>query len=194
MIRLPAKSIVRWRWPIVGAWVAVTVLMAPLGRNLHERLRVGGQNLTHSESTDAEDAIRFGFNSPYASFAAVAIQHPTLTLSSRRYTSYVDSITAALRRLPFVLETLNWRNSDDASFVSRDGRITFVLVGLSADSSATADTPLLRSTVAQVQHRFGSDFLTYLTGDPAFDYDLRTTAADDSRLMEQRLIPATMLL
>ncbi len=194
MIRLPAKSIVRWRWPIVGAWIAITALMVPLGRNLHQRLRVGGQNLTQSESTEAEDIIRDDFETPYAAFAAVAIQHPTLTLSSRRYANYVDSMTAALRRLPFVLTTLNWRNADDASFRSRDGRITFILIGLSADSSATGDTPLLRGAVAQVQRRFGGDFQTYVTGDPAFDYDLRTTAADDSRVMEQRLVPATIVL
>ncbi|HVM43588.1 MAG TPA: MMPL family transporter [Gemmatimonadales bacterium] len=194
MIRLPARTIVRWRWPIVCAWVALTALMVPLGEKVHERLHVGGENLSHSESTAAEDLIRSDFDSPYAAFAAVAIRHPSLTLRSRRYTAYVDSITAALRRLPFVLQTLNWRNAEDEAFRSRDGRITFVLIGLSADSSATSDTPLLRQTVATVQQRFGSDFRTYVTGDPAFDYDIRTIAADDSRLMEQRLVPLTMLL
>ena len=194
MIRLPARTIVRWRWPIVFAWVALTAVMAPLGERLHERLHVGGENLSHSESTAAEDLIRNDFDSPYAAFAAVAIRHPSLTLRSRRYTAYVDSITAALQRLPFVLQTLNWRNAEDEAFRSRDGRITFVLIGLSADSSATSDTPLLRAAVADVQQRFGSDFRTYVTGDPAFDYDIRTIAADDSRRMEQRLIPLTMLL
>ena len=194
MIRLPARTIVRWRWPIVCAWVAFTALMVPLGEKVHERLHVGGENLSHSESTAAEDLIRSDFNSPYAAFAAVAIRHPSLTLRSRRYTAYVDSITAALQRLPFVLQTLNWRNAEDEAFRSRDGRITFVLIGLSADSSATSDTPLLRQTVANVQQRLGSDFRTYVTGDPAFDYDIRTIAADDSRLMEQRLVPLTMLL
>jgi len=194
VIRLPARTIVRWRWPIVCAWVAFTALMVPLGEKVHERLHVGGENLSHSESTAAEDLIRSDFDSPYAAFAAVAIRHPSLTLRSRRYTAYVDSITAALQRLPFVLQTLNWRNAEDEAFRSRDGRITFVLIGLSADSSATSDTPLLRQTVANVQQRFGSDFRTYVTGDPAFDYDIRTIAADDSRLMEQRLVPLTMLL
>jgi RND superfamily putative drug exporter len=194
VIRLPARTIVRWRWPIVLAWVALTAVMAPLGEKLHERLHVGGENLSHSESTTAEDLIRNDFDSPYAAFAAVAIRHPSLTLRSRRYTAYVDSITATLQRLPFVLQTLNWRNAEDEAFRSRDGRITFVLIGLSADSSATSDTPLLRAAVATVQQRFGSDFRTYVTGDPAFDYDIRTIAADDSRRMEQRLIPLTMLL
>jgi RND superfamily putative drug exporter len=194
VIRLPAKSIVRWRWPIVAAWLGVTAAMVPVARGLQERLHVGGKNLHNSESTRAEEMVADRFGSPYATFVAVAIQHPTLTLAKRRYASYVDSLSAALRRLPFVLNTLNWRNADSATFQSRNGRITFVLAGLNKNDSATSYMPRLRAVVEAVQRRFGSDFETYVTGDPAFDYDVRTIAAADSRLMERRLIPTTLVL
>jgi len=193
VIRLPAKSIVRWRWPIVAAWLAVTAAMVPVGRELPQRLHVGGKNLQNSESTRAEEMIAQRFGSPYATFVAVAIQHPSLTLASRRYAAYVDSISAALRRLPFVLNTLNWKTADDPTFLSRNGRITFVLAGLNKNDSATSYVPRLRAAVSAVQQRFGSDFETVVTGDPAFDYDVRTIAAEDSRLMEQRLIPLTLV-
>ena len=194
MIQLPAKSIVRWRWPIVVGWLAVTAAMVPVGRELQQRLHVGGKNLHSSESTVAEEMIGRRFGSPYATFVAVVIQHPSLKLATRRYAAYVDSITAALARLPFVLKTLNWRTADDPTFQSRNGRITFVLAGLSQNDSATSYTPPLRAAVQAVQQRFGSDFETVVTGDPAFDYDVRTIAAEDSRLMEQRLIPLTLVL
>jgi len=194
VIQLPAKSIVRWRWPIVVTWLAVTAAMVPVGRELQQRLHVGGKNLHSSESTIAEEMIARRFGSPYATFVAVVIQHPSLTLATRRYSAYVDSISAALARLPFVLKTLNWRTADDPTFQSRNGRITFVLAGLSQGDSATSYTPTLRAAVQAVQQRFGSDFETVVTGDPAFDYDVRTIAAEDSRLMEQRLIPLTLVL
>jgi uncharacterized membrane protein YdfJ with MMPL/SSD domain len=193
VIRLPAKSIVRWRWPIVAAWLAVTAAMVPVGRELQQRLHVGGKNLQSSESTRAEDMISGRFGSPYATFVAVVIQHSSLTLSTRRYAAYVDSISTALARLPFVLKTLDWRTADDPSFLSRNRRITFVLAGLNKNDSATSYVPRLREAVSAVQQRFGSDFETVVTGDPAFDYDVRTIAADDSRLMEQRLIPLTLV-
>ena len=194
MIRLPAKSIVRWRWPIVAAWLALTAGMVPVGRELQQRLHVGGKNLHSSESTRAEEMISNRFGSPYATFVAVAIRHPSLKLTTRRYSAYVDSISTALARLPFVLKTLNWRTADDPTFQSRDGRITFVLAGLNQNDSATSYTPRLRQAVRDVQQRFGSDFETVVTGDPAFDYDVRTIAAEDSRLMEQRLVPLTLVL
>jgi len=193
VIHLPAKSIVRWRWPIVAAWLAVTVAMVPVGRELQQRLHVGGKNLQSSESTRAEDMIAQRFGSPYATFVAAVIHHPSLTLSTRRYSAYVDSINAALARLPFVLKTLDWRTADDPTFLSRDGRTTFVLAGLNQNDSATSYVPRLRAAISAVQQRFGSDFETVLTGDPAFDYDVRTIAADDSRLMEQRLVPLTLV-
>ncbi len=194
MIRLPAKSIVRWRWPIVAVWLAATGAMVPVGRELQQRLHVGGKNLHSSESTMAEEMLADRFGSPYATFVAVVIHHPSLTLGYRRYGAYVDSISAALGRLPFVLKTLNWRTSDDPTFRSRTGRTTFVLAGLSNHDSATSYTPALRAAVRAVQRRFGSDFETAVTGDPAFDYDVRTIAAEDSRLMERRLIPITLVL
>jgi RND superfamily putative drug exporter len=194
VIRLPAKSIVRWRWPIVAAWLALTAGMVPVGRELQQRLHVGGKNLHSSESTRAEEMISRRFGSPYATFVAVVIQHPSLTLATRRYAAYVDSISTALARLPFVLKTLNWRTADDPTFQSRNGRITFVLAGLNQNDSATSYTPRLRAAVRDVQQRFGSDFETVVTGDPAFDYDVRTIAAEDSRLMERRLIPLTLVL
>ncbi len=194
MIRLPAKNIVRWRWPIVAAWLALTAAMVPVGHELQQRLHVGGKNLHSSESTTAEEMLGTRFGSPYATFVAVVIQHPSLTLSTRRYAAYVDSIGAALRRLPFVLKTLDWRSADDPSFLSRNRRITFVLAGLNRGDSATSYTPRLRSAVHDVQQRIGSDFETAVTGDPAFDYDVRTIAAEDSRLMERRLIPLTLVL
>ena len=193
MIRLPAKQVVRWRWPIVAAWLALTAVMVPVGRELQQRLHVGGKNLHSSESTRAEDMISQRFGSPYATFVAAVIRHPSLTLSTRRYSAYVDSINSALARLPFVLKTLDWRTADDPTFLSRDGRTTFVLAGLNQNDSATSYVPRLRAAVSAVQQRFGSDFETVLTGDPAFDYDVRTIAADDSRLMEQRLIPLTLV-
>ncbi len=191
-MKLPAKSVVRWRWPIVVVWVALAAAAWPAGLDLHQKLQVAGESLTNSEASRAERVLHTRFGSSYTTFAAVAIRHRTLTLGTRRYAAYVDSLDAALRRLPFVKNTLDWRS--DEAFRSRDGRITFILVGLQSQDSATSDTPGLRSTVQSVQRRIGGDFETYVTGDPAFDYDVRTVAAHDSRVMEQRLAPTTLLL
>lgn len=195
LIPLPARTIVRWRWPIVAAWVALAAAMWPVAHEIHNRLQVGGRDLPGAESTEAEAIIRDQYATSFSSFAVVAVRHPRLTVDSTRYASYLDSLVRAIERLPFAQKTLTWRTSGDPTFVSPDGRITFVLVGMREQADgATSEVPILRDAVHAVQAAIGPDFVTLVTGSPAFDYDTRTVAAQDSDRLEQRLLPLTWLL
>jgi RND superfamily putative drug exporter len=195
LIPLPARTIVRWRWPIVVGWVAVAAAMWPVAREIHNRLQVGGRDLPGAESTEAEAIIRTRFATSFSAFTLVAIRHPTLTVDSGRYAAYIDSLVGAIERLPFTLKTVTWRTAGDPSVVSPDGRITFVLVGMREQSDgATSEIPALREAVGAVQAAVGPDFVTHVTGSPAFDYDTRSVAAQDSDRLEQRLLPLTWLL
>ncbi len=195
LIPLPARLIVRWRWPIIIAWAVLGAALTPIAREIHTRLQVGGTNLPGAESSAAEDIVRLQFTSSFSSFALVVIQHPSLTVDSVRYGAYVDSLTRAMDRLPFVQKTVTWRSSGDPTFVSRDGRITFVLASLREErGGATPHVPLLREAVDAVRQPPGGGFEAHVTGNPAFDYDTRTVAAQDSDRLERRLLPLTWLL
>jgi len=111
LIPLPANLIVRWRWPIVALWLALAVVIVPVAGQVHERLQVGGQNMPGSESTRAENLVREQFANDFTAFAVVVVKSDSLTLDSPRFASYVDSITVALQRLPFVLKTLTWQSA-----------------------------------------------------------------------------------
>lgn len=195
LIALPARTIVRWRWPIVIGWVLLAAAMWPVAREIHTRLQVGGRDLPGAESTEAEAIIRARFATSFSAFAIVAVRHRTLTVDSARYAAYLDSLVRAIERLPFAQKTVTWRNAGDPSVVSPDGRITFVLVGMrELADGATSEIPALREAVHAAQAAVGPDFVTQVTGSPAFDYDTRTVAAQDSDRLEQRLLPLTWLL
>ena len=195
LIALPARTIVRWRWPIVIGWVLLAAAMWPVAREIHTRLQVGGRDLPGAESTEAEAIIRARFATSFSAFALVAIRHRTLSVDSAHYAAYIDSLVGAIERLPFAQKTVTWRNAGDPSVVSPDGRITFILVGMrELADGATSEIPALREAVHTVQAAVGPDFVTHVTGSPAFDYDTRTVAAQDSDRLEQRLLPLTWLL
>jgi RND superfamily putative drug exporter len=197
VIPLPANFIVRWRWLIVGIWVALAVLVVPIARGVHEKLQVGGQDLKGAQSTIAEGMIRDKFATSFASFAAVVIQHESVTVDDARYATFVDSLTRALRREPFVLQTIDYRQGADvAELRSADGRTTIIIVGLRQDSSNNPTTfvPRLRDVIATTKAAAAPGFATFLTGGPAFDYDTRTVTADDSRRLERAVIPLSLLL
>jgi len=176
-------------------WAALAATLTPVAREIHTRLQVGGVDMPGAESSIAEDIIRRRFASSFSSFAVVVVRHETLTVDSARFGAYVDSMTRAMERLPFVLKTLTWRNSGDRGFVSPDGRTTFVLASLRENrDGATSQIPLLREAIQSERALVGQDFTTHVTGSPAFDYDTRTVAAQDSDRLEQRLLPLTWLL
>ncbi len=197
MIPLPANFIVRWRWLIVALWIALAAVVMPLAKEVHQRLQVGGQDLPGAESTRAEEMVREQFATAFASFGVVVIRHDSLTVDDPRYAAYVDSLTAELRRLPFVLQTVNYRQgSDVADLRSADGHITLIIVGLRQlnDNDPTAYTPRLRELLAAMAAGPGDGFTTHLTGGPAFDYDTRTVTAEDSARLERAVIPLSLLL
>ena len=197
MIPLPANFIVRWRWPIVVAWACFAALMVPFAREVQQRLQVGGQNLPNSESTRAETLVRDRIGTPFANFVVVAVRHDSLTLDDAPFAAYVDSLTTALDRLPFVLQTLNWRRGGSVTrFRSADGKITFVIAGLrqARDNDPTTEVPQLREAVRETEAGLPPGFETHVTGSPAFDYDTRTVVAEDSESLERHLIPLTWLL
>lgn len=196
MIPLPANFIVRWRWPIVVAWALFAALMVPVASELQQRLQVGGQNLPNSESTRAKEIVRDRIGTPFASFVVVAVRHDSLTLDDPAYAAWVDSLTTTLDRLPFVLQTLNWRRAGAARFRSADGGTTFVVAGLRqhSDNDPTSYVPRLREAIREAKVGAAPGFEAHVTGSPAFDYDTRTVAAEDSNSLERHLIPLTWLL
>ena len=195
LIPLPARLIVRFRWPIVITWVVLGAALTPVAREIHTRLMVGGKDLPGAESSEAEAIVRRDFVQSFSSFALTVVRHPTLTVDSARYGAFVDSLTRAMERLPFVQKTVTWRSTGDPNIVSHDRRITFVLASLRENrDGATSHIPFLREAIAAEQSRVGPDFESHVTGSPAFDYDTRTVAAQDSDRLEQRLLPLTWLL
>jgi putative drug exporter of the RND superfamily len=196
LIPLPARFVVRWRWPIVAVWVLITALFIPLANNVHHSLQVGGQEMPDAESTRAEMIVRQRFNTPYPAFAVAVVRHDTLRLDEPRYQAYVDSLTVGLQRLGYVLGTINWRSSVDAGFVSPDRKTTFVLAGLRQenDNDPTRYIPEIRTELRRIQAAHGASFTTLLTGSPAFDYDTRTVASEDSARIERAVIPLALLL
>ena len=197
MIPLPANFIVRWRWLIVLAWTVLGVIVVPVASDVTHRLQVGGQNLRRAESTRAETMIRERFATDFSAFSVLVVKHESLTVDDAAYGAYLDSLSRALSRLPFVLKTLDWRRvGQTMELRSADGHITLLIAGLRQinDNDPTSYTPQIREAVAAMKARLGEGFETYLTGGPAFDFDTRTVTAEDSGRLERAVLPLSLLL
>jgi len=194
LIPLPAKLIIRWRWPIVAFWLLLVALIVPVASEVQHRLQVGGQEMERFESTRAEHLIRDRFATSFAAFAAVVIKHDSLAGGDPRYDAYLDSVALTLQRLPFVLQTLSPRQGGATSALqSADGHISMIVAGLRQvnDNDPPNYVPRLREALATLR---SGGFTTLLTGSPAFDYDTRTVTAEDSAKIERLVAPIALLL
>jgi RND superfamily putative drug exporter len=197
LIPLPARAIVRWRWPILLFWVVVTAVTVPVANDVQHRLQVGSAEPSWFESTRAESILRKRFGSSFAAFVAIVVRHDSLGVDDPAYAGYLDSLAHAMRRLPFVLQTVTPTGPGGlADLRSPDGRLAVLLVGLRQvnDADPPNFVPRLRSTIDSTAPPASDGFATYVTGGPAFDYDTRTVTAEDSGRLERAVIPLALLL
>jgi len=197
LIPLPATFIVRWRWPIVAAWALLAALVVPAAQEVHERLQVGGQKLHEFESARADRMLRERFSTPFTAFVAVVVRHDSLRAGQPRFDAYVDSLTLALERLPYVLRTVSPRQGGlGQPLTSADGHVALILAGLrkASDADPPNYVPRIREALHDARAGIGDGFETYVTGSPAFDYDTRIITAEDSARVERLVLPIALLL
>ena len=198
MLALPARAIVRLRWLVIAAWIAIAALMAPRASHVHELLAVRSSYQRKDESARATQLITQAFPRPFAEYLAIVVRGP-VRWTHPRFRTLLDSLTAAAERKPYVTQVVSSRRLGDSTFVSQDRRTTFLIAALAPrTNSGMRDNlvPDLRTTLRQVQAALGdaTDFEVRVTGNTALDYDVRIISAEDTRHGERRALPLTLVV
>lgn len=198
MLALPARAIVRLRWLVIAAWIAIAALLAPRATHVHEGLAVRSSYQRKDESARATKLITQSFPRPFAEYLAIVVRGP-VRWTHPRFRILLDSLTAAAERKPYVTQVVSLRRLGDSTFVSSDRRTTFLIAALAP--STTGDlrdnlVPDLRATLRAVQASLSdaADFEVRVTGNQALDYDVRTISAEDTSHGERRALPLTLVV
>ncbi len=198
VVTVLARWVVRWRGWLIAAWAALAVMLAPAAARVHQVLAVRGGSREASESRRAADVIRQAFPSPISEYVAIVVRGP-VRWTHPRFGAVLDSLTAAVSRRPYVTQVVSARSIGESSFVSRDRRTTFLIAALSPvtdDDLTTTSVPDLRATVRAAIARVpaAAGFDVTITGNPALDYDVRAISAEDTRRLEQLILPVLLLV
>ncbi|MBI3983625.1 MAG: MMPL family transporter [Gemmatimonadetes bacterium] len=196
MIALPARSIVRFRFPIIAFWAVVAVLAIPAARRAGNVLRVEGQ-ASQTESEQVYRLVREAFAQPIAQYFAITVQGP-IPVDSAPFAALIDELARDVRAEPYIRQVISFRDADDEMLVSPERRSTFLVAVLTAEESGTAllRTRDVRALVQRVMNRHSprDGYETHVTGAPAVEYDVRTTSVEDARRGEQRSLPLAALV
>jgi RND superfamily putative drug exporter len=198
VVALPARQIIRWRGAVIAAWAALLVLFAPRACRVQRSLSVRGSFQEQTESARASRILRDDFPTPFADYVAIVVHGP-MRYTTPGFTAVLDSLTAAVSRQPYVSQVVSVKTLGESSFVSTDGRTTFLIAALAPDRTADITKtfiPDLRDTVqgalAGVPEAVGFD--VKVTGNPALDHDTRTISAEDTEHGEKVALPPTLVV
>jgi RND superfamily putative drug exporter len=198
VIALPARLLIRFRWVVISAWVALATLLVPRAAHVQRVLAVRGGPERPSESTRASNLIDQAFPSPFAEYLAIVVHGP-VPVTNNRYIAVLDTLSAAATRDPFVRQVVSTRTVADSVFVSADRRTTFLLAALAREQTGdiTKDfVPELRDSLRAAMTRLpaGAGFDVMVTGSAALDHDVRSISAEDTTAGERRVLPLTLLV
>jgi RND superfamily putative drug exporter len=192
-----AGLIVRFRWLIVAFWVVVGVAGVVRAPQTAELLSVRGGADRETEAARADRLLNNRFARPFSEFFAVVVESP-VKFTDDLPAAMLDSVTEDLRREPYVRSIISYRTSEDSLFLGPDGRLTFLLVSVDASTGDSVGKVVatfrraLNKSVARVPYR--DAYRTWVTGRAPLDLDVRIVSADDSRRLEARVIPITLVI
>jgi RND superfamily putative drug exporter len=187
--------VVRHRWWIIGAWLAVGLLVIPSATRVEERLEVAA-SVPGSESARVQALLTSRFPAAFPTYAVVVLTGAP-SPATREGQAILLELRDRLSKLDVVPRTLSYLDAPDSGFVGANGE-TYMVVGLETHGRrADRVVPLLRDVTAamrsELRHRFPSIELKW-TGEIALNYDLRKASAADASAAERRVLPITAVL
>jgi putative drug exporter of the RND superfamily len=190
-----AAAVVRRRWWVLAAWLAVTVALSPavarVARELDVNARVDG-----SESARVDSIVRARFKSPFARFAVLVMTGAPSPATREGY-SLLERVVGRVQSIGGVTQTLSYLDARDSIF-KPSAAGTFVIVGLDPSSQRPdAVVPSLRAATTKIaddlRPRHSAIRLAW-TGDIVLNHDIRETSAAEAQRAERTVMPLTLLL
>ncbi len=180
---------------VVTAWLLFILAALPFANEVNEKLDATAR-VEGSESAAVTSALRERFNSPFADLALlrVAGAPSPLTPNGR---AMLEQVTNALRATRGVAGVLSYLESEDITFIGKDGS-SIVIVGLNAQQGPPdALVPRLRAATEALRLRFRERYSRIAfrwTGEAAVNADIRRESSEETHSAEARVFPIALVL
>ena len=131
------RACVRFRWPVIAAWIAVAVVLhlaaASAGEDWTDNLTLPG-----SGSTRATDLLRERLPQQAYGSIPISLRDPNGTIGDSASKAAIDSTVKNLSAVPHVIRVVSPLDPGASALVSRDGKIAYISVSLDIGSGDTS--------------------------------------------------------
>jgi putative drug exporter of the RND superfamily len=195
----PAGTAMRRPWLVLAVWL-IAILLGAWGAHRLPQVTLGVEGgVPGSPSRRAAESLRSDFNNPFIDPLVVAASAPHLQIEAPPYLAWVAETTHALSTVPGVRRVASYADERDSRLRSTDGRVTTLLVGLTAVTHAgrqqavVAVRRALQPRAAELT-RLDPGARVAVTGNAAADLDVNTWSAVGGDRAEKRALPLTLAI
>ncbi len=196
-MRLLARGLVHLRWVIIGLWAILGVIASIRAPRTPDLLNLRGGSTHPTEAFLADAYLSHRFPRPFSDFFAITVQGPS-SFRSGQPRATLDSLVATLDAKPYIRGVISFRSNGDSTFLSKDERTTFFLAAIkvpNSDSVGGIVRPVRRALAEALARLPDRDsYKIEVTGRAPLDLDVRAVSADDSKRLEARLIPLSLII
>jgi len=195
----PAGTAMRHPWMVLAVWL-IAILLGAWGAHRLPQVTLGVEGgVPGSPSRLAAEALRTEFNNPFIDPLVVAVSAPHLKVDAPPYLAWVAETAHALATVPGVRRVASYADDRDTRLRSTDGRVTTLLVGLTAvtHSERQQGVVAVRSALAPRAAelaRLDPAARVAVTGNAAADLDVNTWSASGGDRAEKRALPLTLAI
>lgn len=171
--------IYRRRWWVLGTWIVVLLVCAPLAGKANGVLKAGGIEVPHSDSAVASSILANEFDVSALNNVAVVFRSSTLKVGDPAYKAQVQAAARRVARADGVTRVVTYYKTLLPTLVSKDRHTSIMFASLKGDESET------QTHVQGVRDAVGGMTLEhYVTGPAAINHDFQATSEKDLKRSE----------
>ncbi|MFL5992095.1 MAG: MMPL family transporter [Rubrobacteraceae bacterium] len=178
----------RFRWAILVTWAMLVIASVFFAPDLSGRLKGGGFEGSNSEAERVQDLMSEEFGVSPATLIVV-FEGDGLSARGEEFQDAQEEALEGVRRMPEVHNVTTYAGTQDARFISDDGKKAYAVIAFNVSIDET------RNVVDEVRDKVRSEELdTYVTGAAAVYQDLEEASNEDIKRAEKYAFPFALLI
>ncbi len=186
-------TMARYRWLLIGAWVAVLLAAAAAYPVLQDRLTAPDYGVDGAESTRARDIVQREFAALGAEQDVIVFSADGVTVDDPAYRATIEAVLAAVRAQPGAIMVTSPAGPAASLQVSADRTAALATIGLEGTAAQRIDRAAqIQDEVAAAATRAPGEVHAWLTGYSPLAHDLAVVQQADVAKAESVGVPVAL--
>lgn len=179
----------RRKWWVLGFWIAVLVVSAPLAGKANGVLKSGGVEVPGSDSAEASQVLSKQFDVSALNNAAIVFHSDSMKIGDARFKRQVEDAADRVKKAEGVTNVITYYDTLLPTLISKDRHTTVAFASMKGDEGTTQD--YIKGVRKAMK---GTTLEHYVTGQAAVNRDFSTTSDDDLRRAEVLTFALVLIL